>query len=128
MKRSLWTLTAAVIVVMIALPVLAADPTASKGVVGSEDGKSVVVINVTASNQSIYAVTIKDASGSIKDIVAPKGWVGICSGTDVLFRTGEKPIRPGTTLAFRLVTTNETGALSVSFKDENSPVGSAKTL
>jgi hypothetical protein len=129
MKRSLWTLTlTAVVAVLVALPVLAASPNATKSVQGSEDGTAVVLIRVTAANQTVYGVTIKDASGSIKDIVAPKGWVGISSGTDVIFRTGEKPIRAGSSLTFRLHTTNEDGELSVSFRDENSPIGSGKTL
>lgn len=128
MKRSFWTLTIAIAVVWIALPVLAAEPNATKSVVGSEDGTSVVEVRVTAAGQSIYAVTIKDTSGSIKDIVAPKGWVGITDGTDILFRTGDKPIRAGSSVTFRLHTTNEDGALSVKFRDENSPVGSGKTL
>lgn len=128
MKRSLWTLTITIVVALVALPVLAADPSATKTVAGSEEGTSVLLIRVTAANQSVYGVTIKDASGSIKDIVAPKGWVGISSGTDVIFRTGGKPIRAGSSLTFKLHTTNEDGALSISFRDDNSPIGSGKTL
>jgi hypothetical protein len=128
MKRSFWTLAIAVAVVWVALPVLAAEPNATKSVAGSEDGTSVVVVRVTAAGESIFGVTIKDASGSIKDIVAPKGWVGITDGTDIMFRTGDKPIRAGSSLTFRLHTTNEDGALSVTFRDEDSPVGSGKTL
>lgn len=128
MKRSFWTLAIAITAVWIALPVLAAEPSATKSVLGSEDGTTVVVIRVTAAGQSVYGVTIKDDSGSIKDIVAPKGWVGITDGTDIIFRTGDKPIRAGSSLTFRLHTTNEDGALSVSFRDLDSPVGSGKTL
>lgn len=128
MKRSLWTLTLAALVVLLALPVLAAGPRATKSVQGGEDGTTVLLIRVTAANHALYGVTIKDASGSVKDIVAPKGWVGISSGTDVIFRTGEKPIRAGSSLTFRLHTTNEDGSLSISFKDETSPVGSGLTL
>ncbi len=47
---------------------------------------------------------------------------------DVMFRTGEKPIRAGSSLVFRLVTTNEQGGLSITFRDENSAIGSGKTL
>jgi hypothetical protein len=128
MKRSLWTLTLIAVAVLVALPVLAADPTVTKSVTSSVDGVSVVVIRVTASGESVYGVNIADASGSIKDIVAPKGWVGISSGSDVMFRTGEKPIRAGSSLVFRLVTTNEQGGLSITFLDENSGIGSGKTL
>lgn len=128
MKRSLWTWTLATLVVLTALPVLAAGPSASKSVGGSEDGTAVLEIRVTAAGQSVYGVTIKDASGSIKDIAAPEGWVGISSGEDVIFRTGEKPIRAGSSLVFRLHTTNESGSLSISFRDKDSPIGSAQTL
>lgn len=129
MKRSIWTLILTVAAAaLVALPVFAAGPTASKNVLGNEDGTSVVLIRVTAGGESVYGITIKDASGSIKDIVAPKGWVGISSGSDVIFRTGEKPIRAGNSLTFRLHTTNEDGALSITFRDEDSPIGSGKTL
>ena len=128
MKRSLWTLTLTALVVVIALPVLAAGPSATKSVGSSEDGTTVVDIRVTASGQSVYGINIKDASGSIKDIVAPEGWVGISSGSDVIFRTGEKPIQSGSSLIFRLHTTNGEGSLSVSFRDKKSPIGSAATL
>jgi hypothetical protein len=128
MKRSLWTLTMTIVVALVALPVLAAGPSVTKSVKGSEDGTSVVLIRVTAASESVYGVTIKDASGSIKDIIAPKGWVGICSGSDVIFRTGEKPIRAGSSLTFQLFTTNEDGELSILFRDDKSPIGSGRTL
>jgi hypothetical protein len=124
MKRSLWTLTLIALAVLVAVPVVAAGPTVSRSVSGTEDGVSLVEIRITASGESVYAVKIKDASGSIKDILAPKGWVGISSGGDVLFRTGSKPIRSGSSLIFRLKTTNETGGLSFSFLDENGVIGS----
>jgi hypothetical protein len=116
------------LVALIALPVLAAGPKATKSVGGSEDGTAVVDVRVTAAGESVYGVTIKDASGSIKDIAAPEGWVGISSGSDVIFRTGEKPIRAGSSLTFRLLTTNEGGSLSISFRDKKSPIGSTQSL
>jgi hypothetical protein len=115
-------------VVLIAVPALAASPTATKTVTSSGEVVSVVVVRVTASSESVYGVTIKDESGSIKDIVAPKGWVGISSGTDVIFRTGSKPIRAGSSMTFRLVTSNEAGELSITFRDEDSLIGGGKTL
>lgn len=128
MKRSIRTLTMLIVVALVALPVLAASPNATKSVEGREDGMSVLAIRVTASSDAIYGVNIKDASGSITDIRAPKGWVGITSGTDVIFRTGEKPIRAGSSLTFKLHTTNEDGELSISFRDKDSPVGSGKNI
>lgn len=129
MKRSLRTVVIAITLgVVIALPVLAAGPGVTKNVLGSENGTSVVLLRVTASNRAIYGVTVKDASGSISDIVAPKGWVGISSGSDVLFRTDSNPIGAGKSLSFRLYTTNDDGELTVHFKDADSTIGSGKTL
>ncbi len=72
MKRSLGTLALIVVAVLVALPVLAAGPTVTKSVTSSEDGVSVVVIRVSASGETVYGINITDASGSIKDIIAPK--------------------------------------------------------
>ncbi len=128
MKRSLWTLTLIAVVVLVALPGMAATPAVTKSIAGSDDGSAVVVVRVTAANESVYGVTIKDASGSIEDIVAPKGWVGISSGSDVIFRTGDKPIRAGSSLSFRLITSNEDAGLSVSFRNMDNTIGSGRTL
>jgi hypothetical protein len=114
--------------VALAVPALAASPGASKSVLGDDGGKSVVVVKVTATSDDIYGVTIKDASGSIADIVAPKGWVGISSGRDVIFRTGGSPIKAGSSVSFRLYTSNESGELTVSFRDQKSLIGMSKTL
>jgi hypothetical protein len=129
MKRSVWTIALVALVgAALVVPALAAGPSASKSVLGDDGSKSVVLVRVTAANQDLYGVTIKDASGSIADIVAPKGWVGISSGRDVIFRTGGSPIKAGTSASFRLVTSNEDGELTVSFRDKKSPVGKSKTL
>ena len=130
MKRSIWTIHLAIcLAIVLTVPVLAEGPKVSKRVVGEAmDGTSVVVIRVTATDGAIYGIDIKDASGSISDIVAPKGWVGITSGTRVIFRTGGQPIRTGTSTSFRLVTTNKDASLSVSFRNERSTVGDAKSL
>jgi hypothetical protein len=129
MKRSVWTLTiVAVIGVLAALPALAAGPTVAKSVLGEADGASVVVVRVTASGHDVYGVTIKDMSASITDITAPKGWVGISSGKDVIFRTGTSPIKAGSSASFRLTTTNKDGELTVSFKDAKTIIGESKKL
>jgi hypothetical protein len=129
MKRSVWTITLiALLTAGVAAPALAADPAASKSVLGEDGGKAVVVVNVTARGQDIYGVTIKDASGSIADIIAPKGWVGISSGRDVIFRTGGSPIKAGSSASFRLYTSNEDAELTVTFRDKKSLIGARKTL
>lgn len=129
MKRSVWTIAlVALIGAALAAPALAADPTASKSLLGEDGGKAVVVVNVTARSQDVYGVTIKDASGSIADIIAPKGWVGISSGRDVIFRTGNSPIKAGSSMSFRLYTSNEDAELTVSFRDQKSLIGASKTL
>jgi len=129
MKRSIWTIHLAIcLAIVLTVPALAAGPNVTKSVAGEGDGSAVVVIRVTATDGAIYGVNIKDASGSINDIIAPKGWVGISSGKDVIFRTGGQPIRTGTSTSFRLVTTNKDASLSVSFRDERSTVGDTKSL
>jgi hypothetical protein len=129
MKRSIWTLAMVIVLgALLALPVVAAAPNVTKSVLGTEEGTSVVLIRVTATSDAIYGINVKDVSGSISDIVAPKGWLGISSGTEVLFRTGDKPIKAGTSLTFRIYTSNEGGELSVSFRDKDSVIGSGKTL
>ena len=129
MKRSFWTIHLAIcLAIVLTVPALAAGPNVSKRVSSVADGSAVVVVNVTATDGPIYGVTIKQASGSIKDIVAPKGWVGISSGKNVIFRTGGQPIQTGTSASFRLVTTNRDASLSVSFRDERSTVGDSKSL
>ena len=91
MKRSVWTIAmVALIGAALAAPALA-GPNASKSVMGEGGSKSVVVVRVSADGQDVYGVTIKDASGSVTDIKAPKGWVGISSGRDIIFRTGGSP-------------------------------------
>jgi hypothetical protein len=106
----------------------AAGPTVSKRVLGEAEGAAVLVIQVTATEGSIFGVTIEDASGSMFDVVAPNGWVGITSGGKTLFRTDEKPIRAGSRLAFRVLTTNKDAGLTVSFQDAESVVGVAQTI
>lgn len=130
MKRSTLTITlAAVLALALTIPALAASPTVSKTVLGeSVDGTTVLVISVKATDHTIFGVDILDASGSVTDVIAPKGWVGITDGGDVQFRTGEKPISAGNSLSFRVVTTNRNATLKVSFKDAKTTVGESKTL
>ena len=115
-----FTLTMLVVVALgltLAVPATAADPQASKRVMTDADGSSVVLINVVATSREIYAISIADASSSIEDIIAPNGWVGISSGDRVLFRTGDSPITPGSSVTFRLVTKNSNASLGVVFSD-----------
>lgn len=129
MKRSIWTMAiTALACAMIAAPLLAASPSVTKSVVGGDDGTSVIVLRVSASSASIYGVSIKASGGSVKDIVAPKGWVGITSGRDILFRTGEKPIGSGSTLSFRLYASSEDTEFTVTFRDKDGMIGNAKSL
>jgi len=129
MKRSVGIFAlVAIVATALALPVLAAGPNVTKSVLGDDGGNAVVVVRVAATSDDIYGVTIKDASASIGDIVAPKGWVGISSGRDVIFRTDDSPIKAGSSAAFRLTTTNAGAELSVSFRDSKSLIGQSKTL
>jgi len=129
MKRSrLPILLGMLVVVALVGASAAAGPTVSKRVLGEAEGAAVLVIQVTATEGSIYGVTIEDASGSMYDVVAPKGWVGITSGGKTLFRTDAKPIAAGSRLAFRVLTTNKDAGLTVTFHDAVSVVGVAQAL
>jgi len=101
----------------LAVSALAQEPQASKRVITDADGTSVVLINVVAAGREIYAMSISDASAGVENIIAPNGWVGISSGDRVLFRTGDTPIKPGSSVTFRLVTKNASSALGVVFSD-----------
>jgi hypothetical protein len=115
MKRSTFTIALATLVaVAIALP-LGAAPTVSKRVV-DENGKTVVLVNVVASGYSVYGIDIK--GGSIKDLKAPKGWVGITSGSRTIFRTGGEPVKSGATVTFRLYMEDTAAPLDVTFRDD----------
>lgn len=130
MKRSIWTvaLCAACVIAVLSLPVWAAGPNVSKNIVGEEDGVTTVVLRVAASSDNVYGVTIKDKSGSVADIYAPKGWVGISSGDHIIFRTDEKPIKAGSSMTFRILTTKKDASLSVSFRDSEGPLGQAQNI
>jgi len=98
-----------------------AQPTAKKAAAGSEDGITTVVITVSAKGEDLYGVTIKGAK--VEDIRAPKGWVGISSGTSAMFRTGENPVKAGSAVAFKLMTSEPSAGMTVSFRGKEDAVG-----
>jgi hypothetical protein len=102
---------------LLSLPVFSAGPTVTKSVVAADDASSVVVVRVTASGSSIYSITITDDSGSIEDIVSPKGWSGVASEGQIVFATVDHPIASGSSKSFRIVTTNANAGLSVRLCD-----------
>ena len=83
MKRS--ALFVLIVLVLAAAPAWAEGPTAAKAVAGTEDGVTTVAITVASKGDEVYGVNIKGAK--MEDIRAPKGWVGISSGSSVIFRT-----------------------------------------
>jgi hypothetical protein len=117
MKRSILILLALFVA---AAPAWAAGPTASKAVKAESDGITTLAVNVTSAEE-VYAVTITGAA--IDDVRAPKGWVGVASGNHVMFMTGENPVKSGNTLAFKIMTTEPSAALKVSFRGKDDPIG-----
>jgi hypothetical protein len=101
------------------LPVFSAGPTVTKRVAVADDASSVVVVRVTASGSSIYSIAITDESGSVEDIVSPKGWSGVASEGHIVFATVDHPIASGSSKSFRIVTTNADAGLSVRLHDAN---------
>ena len=113
---------------LVSAPAMAADPSVSKTVLTTEGADAVVILSVTARGRAVYGLTVVDASESVSDIVAPKGWVGIASGDLVTFRTFENPIASGSSMAFRIVTKNPQARMSVTFRDAKSAFGGKKNL
>ena len=117
MKRSILILLALFVA---AAPAWAAGPTASNAVKAESDGITTLAVNVTSSEE-VFAVTITGAA--IDDVRAPKGWVGVASGNHVMFMTGENPVKSGNTLAFKIMTTEPSAALKVSFRGKEDAIG-----
>ena len=124
MKRS--QLFVVIMLVLAAAPAWAQGPAAAKTVAGSEDDVTTLSITVTSKADEVYGVTIKGAR--MEDIRAPKGWVGISSGSSVMFRTGENPVKSGNTLAFKISTTEPSAGLTVSFRGKDDALGQPVTL
>jgi copper(I)-binding protein len=122
MKRSLLTLLALLVA---AAPVWAAGPTATKAVKAESDGVTTLAVTVS-SGEEVYAVTISGAA--IDDVRAPKGWVGVASGNHVMFMTGENPVRGGNSIAFKILTTEPSASLKVSFRGKEDPIGSPMSI
>ncbi len=119
MKRSQLLLLSAAFVLTTA-PAWA-QPTAKKAAAGSEDGVTTVIITVSATGEDVYGVTIKGAK--VEDIRAPKGWVGISSGSNAMFRTGENPVKSGSAVAFKVMTSEPSAGMTVSFRGKEDVVG-----
>lgn len=124
MKRSY--LFVLVLLVLAAAPAYAETPTAAKAVTGMEDGVTTLAITVASKGNEVYGVNIKGAR--LEDIRAPKGWVGISSGSSVMFRTGENPVKSGNTLAFKILTTDPSAGLTVSFRGKDDALGQPVNL
>jgi hypothetical protein len=125
MKRSMILMLVLLGVAMIA-PAWADNPTAAKAVAGEDAGMTTLAITVTSNTDDVYGVTINGAR--VEDIRAPKGWVGIASGSSVMFRTGENPVKRGNSLAFKVVTNDATAGLTVSFRGKEDPIGKPMSL
>jgi hypothetical protein len=115
-----------IMLVLAAAPAWAQGPEAAKAVAGAEDGVTTLSITVTSKADEVYGVNIKGAR--LEDIRAPKGWVGISSGSSVIFRTGENPVKSGNTLAFKIATTEPSAALTVSFRGKDDAIGQPVNL
>lgn len=129
MKKNLLASSIAILTLLIlAVPAFAAGPSIHKSVLAGEDGTSVILLRISAGSSAIYGITVEDESGSIDDVIAPKGWCSIASDSKALFRTGDKPIKSGATLSLRIVSTSENVTFGVTFKDAKTQIGSKKTI
>ncbi len=124
MKRS--QLFVLALLVLAVAPAWAADPVATKAVTGEEDGVTTMIVTVAAKGEEVYGVTIKGAQ--MEDIRAPKGWVGISSGSSAMFRTGENPVKSGGSLSFKILTSEPSASLTVSFRGKEDALGKTVNL
>lgn len=113
---------------LVAGPALSAQPAVSKSVMTEDNGTAVLIVEVRAASEPIYGITVVDASASVTDVVAPKGWSGISSGDRVVFSTVDKPVEAGGSVVFRLVTTNKEAPLRFTFRDAKSLIHSGQTI
>ena len=109
-------------------PALSAEPVVSKRVMTEDVGTAVLIVEVKAASEPIYGITVVDASASVTDIVAPKGWSGISSGDRVVLSTVDKPVETGHSVVFRLVTTNKEAPLRFTFRDAKSLIHTGQTI
>ena len=109
-------------------PALSAEPAVSKSVMTEDNGTAVLIVEVRAASEPIYGITVVDASASVTDVVAPKGWSGISSGDRVVFSTVDKPVEAGGSVVFRLVTTNKEAPLRFTFRDAKSLIHTGQTI
>jgi hypothetical protein len=112
--------------VAMSAPAWAESPTAAQAVAGEDAGMTTLAITVTSNTDDVYGVNIRGAR--VEDIQAPKGWVGIASGSNVIFRSGANPVKRGHSLAFRVVTPEASAGLTVSFRGKDDPLGKPMTL
>jgi len=129
MIRTISTLViVASLAVLTTVPAVASEPVVSKRVMTEDNGTAVLVVEISATADAIYGVTLVDETGSVTDVFAPKGWAGISSGDRVLFSTVDSPVEAGATVVFRLVTTNKSAPLRVTFRDAKSLIYSGQTI
>jgi len=128
MKKSIRSFMLAAAVVFAAVSVLAAGPSVRKSVSVSADGVSVIVLKVTGASRDVYTLAIDDPSGSIQDIVAPKGWCGIADGSRIVFHTSNKPIRQAKSVYFRIVSSNKDAQFDIGFKDAKALIATKKSI
>ena len=122
------TLLAVALCVVLAIPALAADPIVTKRVLTSDTGGSVIILSVFGTGRDVYGMTINCRGGAIEDIYAPQGWAGVCGGDKAVFLTSEEPVTTGTSVAFRIITTDRRADLDVTFRDQKSQIGERKRL
>ena len=117
-----------VLLVLSSICVIAAGPQVSKRVLAGDEDVTVYVLKVSASGSDIYGLTIEESSGSVEDIVSPKGWSGIAAGDYVSFKTVDKPIKSGSSMMFRIIAGSSDATFTIKFQDKDSRIGAKKSI
>lgn len=88
------------------VPASVSAASVKKTVTAMEDGRYLITLRVTAGDASIYALKLDDPKAAIVDVYAPKGWVIVTDGEELLARTAGSPIKSGKTVEFILHSTS----------------------
>ena len=87
-KRAIVVSAALLLMAITGQAVLAAAPRITKSVSPMENGFFMVKIRMTASGNDVYALRLIDPEAAIVDVFAPRGWVTVTDGEELLARTG----------------------------------------
>lgn len=100
LRKTLAGITLALAITAVFCAAATAAPRITKSVTPMEGGSFLIKIRVAAAGDHIYGLRLLDPQASIRNVFAPRGWVIVTDGEEFMARTGDDPIKDGTTLEF----------------------------